>query len=495
MKMKPIKILILATFIALVILNGLICPTSLAYSGTSSLESRGSEGDLPACLAYAAQSRPDDFYAFNATRMLNNFKNRGSYVKAYGVTSPALGNNWETNYYNYNKRNCLCLVTENHSGGLYQVPCTVMTLDGQGNVETTTIDLSRSSRTPVTTRYSYTDSEYRTEVKYIYQMAYYAMKANEAKETWCTNESKNSTTPWSTLLRNRGFRRHDDYMDTLGLYKGFWPKNYAGKGGSDLTAKETEAKTYITEAFNGTSGKPLPQARFVFMCGFKSPYSTPGDGQNMMVFHAKAGTVTTGSLQIVKKDQANPNKRLKGAKFQIYQIIGTTEKLLATKKTNASGVINYNGVKIGNKYKVVKTKAPAGYLITGNDTQTFTAVAGTKVLEFEDIKASQNISITVVKNNPITNEPVEGARFNIFKYVTTTNSSYQRKKELYKKSDDNKYVALSADEYPPAVSLPASIETDSNGTWYLLPGQTNKYSCDYYSKVNLFAYWKTSERK
>ncbi|MCI5481396.1 MAG: hypothetical protein MR416_09505 [Lachnospiraceae bacterium] len=73
----------------------------------------------------------------------------------------------------------------------------------------------------------------------------------------------------------------------------------------------------------------------------------------------------TGSLTIVKRDEADATKLLSGAEFKVYrkgdyQLSGDQAKALYTVSTNSDGTVTIRDIPFGD-YAVVETVAPAGY--------------------------------------------------------------------------------------------------------------------------------------
>lgn len=114
------------------------------------------------------------------------------------------------------------------------------------------------------------------------------------------------------------------------------------------------------------------------------------------------------SLMIEKVDSINPNKRLSGATFSLYTQSGA---YVGDYTTNEAGVVIIDNLDAG-QYKVVETKAPAGYQIdTGTQTINVKAAMQTKIT----VTNTPITGIVITKVDAETNKPLAGAQFQISK--------------------------------------------------------------------------------
>ncbi|WP_218918887.1 SpaA isopeptide-forming pilin-related protein [Paenibacillus borealis] len=143
----------------------------------------------------------------------------------------------------------------------------------------------------------------------------------------------------------------------------------------------------------------------------------------------KAVTVTNealqGSLKLIKVDKDDAAKKLAGAKFELYNSSNT---LVATSTTNASGEIVFSNLKFGT-YSYQETAAPAGYELDSTK-QTITIDSDVqKVLE--PIKNTATLgSLKLVKVDAAdSTKKLAGAKFELYNSsnamvaAATTNAS------------------------------------------------------------------------
>ncbi|MFD0620151.1 collagen binding domain-containing protein [Paenibacillus sp. GCM10027629] len=133
-------------------------------------------------------------------------------------------------------------------------------------------------------------------------------------------------------------------------------------------------------------------------------YSGAGGG----AIHAVKGNIT-----IVKEDFSDPNHKLAGAKFELYNAAG--DKLLATSDlTDSDGKVQFKDFKSGD-YMIKEIVAPTGYVA---DTQwisvKFDAKDPTQMLVIQNKKIKQAFILTkVAKEEPT--RTLEGAVFKLEK--------------------------------------------------------------------------------
>ncbi len=108
-----------------------------------------------------------------------------------------------------------------------------------------------------------------------------------------------------------------------------------------------------------------------------------------------ANKAITGSVKVVKQD--GDGKLLAGAEFTLTQ----GDETIAKATTNAEGIVEFTGLSYGVEYKVTETKAPEGYLLNKEATDTFTILEDGQKEEFtyENTRenSSENPSLAVEK--------------------------------------------------------------------------------------------------
>lgn len=118
---------------------------------------------------------------------------------------------------------------------------------------------------------------------------------------------------------------------------------------------------------------------------------------------------TRNSGLILEKVDANdPTKMLAGATFTVYDLYGS---YMGEYVTNDSGIVIIDNLAPG-QYRVVETKAPAGYQLDGSMRTVTVRAAYQSKLTFTN-KALSGIVITKVDSS--TNKPLAGAHFQISK--------------------------------------------------------------------------------
>lgn len=110
----------------------------------------------------------------------------------------------------------------------------------------------------------------------------------------------------------------------------------------------------------------------------------------------------TGQLKIIKMDSTNHDKKLAGAKFDIYKVNGSSKDLVRTDiETGPDGTVTVTGLELGD-YIVKETNPPTGYVIDKNTYRqevTITEEHKEKPLEVKvyNKPGGTNTGITLVK--------------------------------------------------------------------------------------------------
>ena len=128
-------------------------------------------------------------------------------------------------------------------------------------------------------------------------------------------------------------------------------------------------------------------------------------GQDDCIFSGK--TPSTPTVIIKKTDDSGAP--LKGAKFTVNKVVNgvVQDAVFASGTTNSQGQITIKTCKRGETYYVKETKRPKGYAALGDTEKTFTINQLTTVLEFKNYDGTEDLSLSIIKENPLTEEPVE----------------------------------------------------------------------------------------
>ena len=113
-----------------------------------------------------------------------------------------------------------------------------------------------------------------------------------------------------------------------------------------------------------------------------------------------------GSVKVVKQDE--DGNLLAGAEFTLTQ----GKETIGKATTNAEGIVEFAGLSYGVEYKVTETKAPEGYVLNEENTDTFTITTDGQVVPFEYTNKAITGSVKVVKTDESGN-PLAGAEFTL----------------------------------------------------------------------------------
>ncbi|AIQ45579.1 hypothetical protein R70723_06450 [Paenibacillus sp. FSL R7-0273] len=129
-----------------------------------------------------------------------------------------------------------------------------------------------------------------------------------------------------------------------------------------------------------------------------------------------------GSLKLIKVDQDDASKKLAGAEFKLYD---ASKALVATKSTDASGVVEFKDLKIGS-YTYKETVAPVGYVLNSTErTVNITATVSDVTQQITNKEILGSLKLTKVDEDLVTKK-LAGAEFELYdasnKLVTTETS-------------------------------------------------------------------------
>ncbi|EUJ43480.1 SpaA isopeptide-forming pilin-related protein, partial [Listeria rocourtiae] len=129
--------------------------------------------------------------------------------------------------------------------------------------------------------------------------------------------------------------------------------------------------------------------------------------------------IPVGSVELIKHDEADENKGLEGAEFDLFRGTPGSGTLVSKHVTPASGVIQVNNLEFGNYY-FVETKAPAGYELDPTP-RTFTIGEGQVTVPLELSVANKAIptpvgSVELIKyDEDDESKGLAGAEFDLFR--------------------------------------------------------------------------------
>lgn len=155
-----------------------------------------------------------------------------------------------------------------------------------------------------------------------------------------------------------------------------------------------DAGTYVAEEIEAPKGYVLDNTKHIINLRNE-------ETQVVRIENHKPGGIS------VRKIDAKTGAPLAGAEFQLYTINDTP--LEGTKVTGADGYVRWPDLPEA-LYKVREVTAPEGYTLDSNPVQLEVKAFG--VTEYE-WKNTQHSTITVVKRDSETLEPLSGANFNI----------------------------------------------------------------------------------
>ncbi|WP_187393445.1 SpaA isopeptide-forming pilin-related protein [Bacillus sp. E214] len=119
-----------------------------------------------------------------------------------------------------------------------------------------------------------------------------------------------------------------------------------------------------------------------------------------------------GSLQVLKVDSVDNTTPLEGAEFTVYDEDGNE---VDTKATNKDGLVIFDNLAYGVKYKVKETKAPDGYIISDLASKEFNIVTDGQTVNLVFADKAIEGSVKVLKVDALDNRtPLAGAEFTLY---------------------------------------------------------------------------------
>lgn len=466
-------------------------------------------------LQYAAARKKDAFFDFDSEKMVG----RHTPIYIYGGSYD--------DYY-YSNPSVICVNPDDHTQANNQLVSCIMditddsvtviyfekvengvvyvktrTTTSTGTTITTTrykngalVKSESSNPNPKTTRNNTKLTEYQK--KYAEELAYFACQSVDRKESLINYDFSNS---YKVLMRFWSLAQQAQIFQKLGVPNTLVPttKNSLPLGGQNFY--KSIKNQYEKDKKNHTY-----TARFVFLQGTLGGYN----GQNDCIYSGKEEPKT--SLKIVKVDDTNSQKKLKGAQFNIYTYDSTKENNIGEKlndkvlKTNSEGVVTYSkGLEVGKKYIIEEKKAPTGYQISNKYTSTDKLKTGTNQVTIKNQQKADK-QIGIVKLGEVDKQPVSGAKFvflqyrqynknggvelnpkyiNIYGYVGVNDTG--KSKSWYRDSDNMDWKKLTLGEKP-------KDQTDGQNKIYPATDEwTSHWSVDFYTEILDRTKWKNED--
>ncbi len=386
------------------------------------IEAAESKASLKDLLAYGAQRRLDPYFDADPGAFLSN-----DYSDAYQREQ---GKPW-TNAFYYQSVGCCCIEPGDHPDASdFRIDC-CLDVYPNGDICVTKIGAASGEKFTVWHKREDATSADENSMKLAYALAWWATEAiNDSQTT--TGNGKHGAEDWKWLIRFDGFNGRMQTLWDLGVMSQYGndPSLPQDLGDSKINAfGSTKCNKIVDDFWDGKIGY---RARFVMMEGkqeWKDRYGNvhvDQKGQDDMIFSGKKEEVDNPSIQIIKVDEDEPSKKLSGAKFTISNGGNSI-----TVETNASGMYTYRSssklkLKVGEEYTIKEIKAPTGYDIPKEDTQKIKLKKGVNKVTFEDPKPSggpgdTTIKIKIRKKDSLTDKPLKGAKFVIFRYKENNN--------------------------------------------------------------------------
>ena len=171
----------------------------------------------------------------------------------------------------------------------------------------------------------------------------------------------------------------------------------------DITNRVNEGQSYYAQEIQAPSGYELDSS--------KHPFTVRHNDTIMVeIVNRKERIPDTYKIKVIKEDSRNASK-LAGAEFKLT---GPVNKI---KTTNPQGIVEFDKLYAGT-YTITETKAPNGYTLPANATQTVTVGPQTpnKTLTVnfkDDKKVPDTFELTALKVDATNQNPLMGAEFTL----------------------------------------------------------------------------------
>ena len=167
-------------------------------------------------------------------------------------------------------------------------------------------------------------------------------------------------------------------------------------------------------------------------------YTLPPNASQVVTLPPESGTTVTVifkdqpklpdsfPIKVVKKDSAD-KKPLQGAEFTLTKPDGNKE----TGKSDVEGNVIFDNLTLTGKYIIEETKAPEGYELAKNPKQEVEVKDAknppTAAFEFLNDKIPDKGRVELLKTDAVTNKPLEGVEFALYKKAGSTKPDENQK--------------------------------------------------------------------
>ena len=183
--------------------------------------------------------------------------------------------------------------------------------------------------------------------------------------------------------------------------KGFKEEAISGVDGV-VRFSNLEAGTYKLKETKAPAGYQLA-------ANPEQTVTVPGATQALVFENEKTPEEKLHEITATKVD-AKDKKPLRGATFELTGSNDFKEE----KVTGEDGTVTFKDLKEGT-YTLTETKAPEGYQIAANPSQTVTVPGNTAGLIFENEKIPDKGRVELLKYDSVTNKHLEGVEFALYK--------------------------------------------------------------------------------
>ena len=186
--------------------------------------------------------------------------------------------------------------------------------------------------------------------------------------------------------------------------KGFKEEAVSGVDGV-VRFSNLEAGTYKLKETKAPAGYQLA-------ANPEQTVTVPGATQALVFENEKIPEEKLHEITATKVD-AKDKKPLRGATFELTGSNGFKQEAV----TGEDGTVTFKDLKEGT-YTLTETKAPEGYQLAANPSQTVTVPGNTAGLIFENEKIPDKGRVELLKYDSVTNKHLEGVEFALYKKAT-----------------------------------------------------------------------------